>query len=159
MHSRFPGIMVAIAADAGSAAISAPTSGSAQTPESSAAPPAGLKTPWGEPDLQGIWTDETTTPLQRPAKYANQELFTEEQRAELDRIRATFPGRDTRAPRGSEQDVAGAYNNVWGGLKRTGKRTSMIIDPPDGHIPPVKPEAEKIARQDRDFRLALMRAT
>jgi len=35
-----------------------------------------LKTPWGEPDLQGIWTDETDTPLQRPAQYANQEFFT-----------------------------------------------------------------------------------
>ena len=48
------------------------------------APAAALKTPWGEPDLQGIWTDESDTPLQRPAKYANQEFFTEAQRAELD---------------------------------------------------------------------------
>ena len=45
--------------------------------------PTMLKTPWGEPDLQGIWTDETDTPLQRPARFANQEVFTEAQRAEL----------------------------------------------------------------------------
>ena len=51
-----------------------------------------LKTPWGEPDLQGIWTDETDTPLQRPPRYANQEFFTEEQRAELDKQRSRAAG-------------------------------------------------------------------
>ena len=51
------------------------------------APAAALKTPWGEPDLQGIWTDENDTPLQRPAKYANQEFFTPAQRAQLDEAR------------------------------------------------------------------------
>jgi hypothetical protein len=44
-----------------------------------------LETPWGEPDLQGIWTDEFDTPLQRPAKYASQEFFTEAQRQQLDK--------------------------------------------------------------------------
>ena len=46
------------------------------------------RTPWGEPDFQGIWTDETNTPLQRPARFANQEFFTEAQRAELDKQRS-----------------------------------------------------------------------
>ena len=54
---------------------------------------AALKTPWGEPDLQGIWTDEFDTPLQRSAKYADQEFFTEAQRAELDRVRSEILGR------------------------------------------------------------------
>ena len=71
---------------------------------------AVLKTPWGEPDLQGIWTDETDTPLQRPAKYANQEFFTEAQRAELDEQRAELFGRDPHGERGTELDVAGAYS-------------------------------------------------
>ena len=62
----------------------------------SAQAPASLKTPWGEPDLQGIWTDENDTPFQRSPKYANQELFTEAQRAEFDRIRSDMRGRDTR---------------------------------------------------------------
>src|SRR2546426_7670655 len=43
------------------------------------------KTPWGEPDLQGIWTNNYEIPLQRPARYANKEFFTDEERAELDR--------------------------------------------------------------------------
>ena len=159
MHSRFPGIMIAIAAAAGSAAISAPTSGSAQTPESSAAPPAGLKTPWGEPDLQGIWTDETTTPLQRPAKYADKESYTEAERAELDRVRTEVLGRERRAERGTERDVSGSYNNVFVSFKKTGARTSLIVDPPNGRLPPLTPEAQKMFAADRAFRLALLQST
>src|SRR5260221_13395350 len=59
-----------------------------------------LKTPWGEPDLQGIWTDESDTPLQRPAKYAAQEVFTAAQRAELDEARAAVVARPRRAEPG-----------------------------------------------------------
>jgi len=65
-----------------------------------------LKTPWGEPDLQGLWTDETDTPLQRPAKYADQEFFTETQRAGLDVQRAALGGKDNRAERGTELDAS-----------------------------------------------------
>src|SRR5215471_6909283 len=127
-------------------------------PAASVEAPA-LKTPWGEPDLQGIWTDETDTPFQRSPKYANQEFFTEAQRVEFDRVRSELRGRDERGDVGSERDVAGSYNAVWGGRKRTGARTSMIVDPPDGRIPSLTPEAEKVAAADRDFRLTLMRAT
>src|ERR1700674_2026209 len=108
-----------------------------QPPTASVKSPAAapvLKTPWGEPDLQGIWTDETDTPFQRSPKYANQEFFTDAQRAEFDIQRSTLRGRDARGERGSELDVAGAYNAAWGGRKRTGRRTSMIVDPPDGRI-------------------------
>jgi hypothetical protein len=71
---------------------------SAQAPAASvAAPASALKTPWGEPDLQGIWTAEFDTPLQRLAKYADQEFFTEAQRAELDKERAATL--DDREPR------------------------------------------------------------
>jgi len=118
-----------------------------------------LKTPWGEPDLQGIWTVEYDTPLQRSSRFANLEFFTEAQRAELDRLRSQIRGRDMRGERGSETDVAGAYNDVFGAMKRTGKRTSAIVDPPDGRIPSMTPEAQRIVAEDRAFRLALMRAT
>jgi len=130
-----------------------------RTPSEAATAAPVVKTAWGEPDLQGIWTDETSTPLQRPAKYANQEFFTDEQRADLDKQRAASLGRDKRGERGSELDVSGAYNAEFGSVKRTGKRTSMIVDPPDGRIPPLTPEAEKIAAGDRDFRMALLQST
>jgi len=127
--------------------------------QTSAQGPAALKTAWGEPDLQGIWTVEYDTPLQRSPRFANQESFSEEQRAEFDRVRSQNRGRDERGARGSELDVAGAYNDEFGAMKRTGKRTSALIDPPNGRIPPTTPEAQKIAATDRELRLALMQAT
>jgi hypothetical protein len=126
------------------------------TPSTSA---AALKTPWGEPDLQGIWMDESDTPLQRSPKYANQEFFTESQRAELDKERAALLGRDKRVERGTELDVAGAYNAAFMSIKHTGVRTSLIVDPPNGRIPPLTPEAQKRAAAEREFRLALLQAT
>jgi len=163
---KFSGSMIMAAmATAAGVAISAPTTASAQAPETSGAAPAvaplqtQLKTPWGEPDLQGIWTDETTTPLQRPAKYANQESFTEAERAELDRVRSDVLSRERRAERGTERDVSGSYNNVFVSFKRVGTRTSLIVDPPNGRIPPPTPEAAKIAAAEREFRLALLQAT
>ncbi len=120
---------------------------------------AALKTPWGEPDLQGIWTDETDTPLQRSPKYANQEFFTAAQREELDQERSALLRRDRRVERGTELDVAGAYNALFMTQKRTGARTSMIVDPPNGRMPPLTPEATKIAAAEREFRVALLQST
>jgi hypothetical protein len=68
-------------------------------------------------------------------------------------------GRDRRVERGTELDVAGAYNAVFISVKRTGRRTSMIIDPPDGRIPSVTPEFKKLMADDRAFRLALLQST
>jgi hypothetical protein len=124
----------------------------------SEAPPTPL-TPWGEPDLQGIWTVESDTPLQRSPKYANQEFFTAAQREELDKERAAQLGRDRRVARGTELDVAGAYNAVFMSKKRTGERTSLIVDPPDGRIPALTPQAQKLVAADAAFRLALLQAT
>ena len=128
-------------------------------PARSASPAQGLKTGWGDPDLQGIWTDDYQTPLQRPAKYANKAEFTDEERAELDRQRASILRRNQRVEIGTERDVAGAYNAVFQSIKHTGKRTSLIVDPPDGRIPALTPEAKQRADTDRQFRLALLQAT
>jgi hypothetical protein len=154
-------LTVAIAAAAAGALVSAPvTRASAQAPAASVTPPApALTTPWGEPDLQGIWTDETDTPLQRSPRYASQEFFTSAQRAELDRERSALLRRDRRVERGTELDVAGAYNALFFSQKRTGARTSMIVDPANGRMPPLTPEAQKTAGADREFRLALLQAT
>src|SRR6266567_3753851 len=118
-----------------------------------------LKTPWGEPDLQGIWTDETETPLQRPAKYANQEFFTEAQRAELNKARLDMLSRDRRSERGTEADVSGAYNTEFLSVKRVGARTSLIVAPATGRIPSLTPAAQKIGAAERDFRLAMLQST
>jgi hypothetical protein len=117
------------------------------------------KTAWGEPDLQGIWTDQFQTPLQRIPKYANQEFFSDQERVELDKQRSAIPRRDQRVERGSERDVAGAYNAVFQSVKPTGRRTSLVVDPPDGRIPPLTPDAMKRNEVERDYRLALLQPT
>jgi hypothetical protein len=155
MCERFSGSMMVVAITAAAAAISMSAGPTAAQVPSAAAPVPGPKTAWGEPDLQGIWTDEFDTPLQRPARYANQEFFTEAQRADLDKQRSALLGR-----RATDRDLAGAYNlAVFLSTKRTGARTSRIVDPPDGRIPPLTPEAQKVAAADRAFRLALLQAT
>jgi hypothetical protein len=153
---RFTGLIITIAiAAAGSMA-----STRAQAPAGSAAVPgATLKTPWGEPDLQGIWTAEDDIPFQRPPKYGDQEFFTEAQRAELDQARAEMLAHERRAERGTERDVSGSYNSVFVSVKRVGVRTSLIVDPPNGRIPSLTPEAQKLAATEREFRLALLRST
>jgi hypothetical protein len=159
MRKRLSGSVIGLAAVAAAAAtISvAVERTSGQTKAGSA---AVLKTPWGEPDLQGIWTDETDTPLQRLAKYADQEFFTAEQRAELDRERAELLGTErNRYERGTARDVAGAYNSAFASFRRTGLRTSLIVDPPNGRIPPLTAEAQKTAAADHEFRLMLVQAT
>jgi hypothetical protein len=161
MRERFSGSMMTVAIAATMIMVLI-ARGSAQGPTASIETPApapALKTPWGEPDLQGIWTDETDTLLQRPARYADQEFFTEAQRSELDRVRSEVLGRDRRAERGTELDVGGAYNSVFISWKRVGTRTSLIVDPPNGRVPPLTPEAQKIAAAEREFRLALLQAT
>src|SRR5258707_12833109 len=137
-------VTVTLAA-AAAAALSLPLAMAQAPVKSGAAQDSVVKTPWGEPDLQGIWTDETDTPLQRSPKYANQEFFTAAQREELDKERLALLGRDKRVERGTELDVAGAYNAVCMSMKRTGARTSMIADPPNGRIPLLVPEAAKMA--------------
>ena len=117
------------------------------------------ETPWGEPDLQGIWADVYQTPMERPAQYAGNEFFTDEQRADLDAERAGLLRRDARVERGTERDVAGAYNSVFQSVRPTGRRTSLVVDPPDGRIPLVTPEAQERNRVQREYRLALLQAT
>src|SRR5438477_8656867 len=133
----------AIAAVAFSAVVTIPRT-------SAQAPAPALKMSWGEPDLQGIWTDEFDTPLQRPPRFANQEFFTEAQRAELDKVRSEILGRFA-----TEREINGAYNAAtFFSTKRTGARTSKIVDPPNGRLPPLTAEAQKTAAAEREFRLA-----
>jgi hypothetical protein len=129
--------------------------------QATTAAPGGpaLKTPWGEPDLQGIWTRLYDVPMQRPPKYKDQEFFTEQQIAELDKIRGARPGNETRSVRGTEQDLAGAYNYVFLTRRYTGRRTSLVVDPPDGRIPPLTPAVQQRNRELRELMLAHLEAT
>jgi hypothetical protein len=154
MRHRFPVPMLTVAIAAVTVGLAAPASITAAAAEAPA-----LKTPWGEPDLQGIWTDEFDTPLQRPLRYGSQEFLTPAQQADLDRQRTMHYGGDPRQERGSAVDVGGAYSTAFLTIKHAGPRTSLIVDPPNGRIPPLTPEAERAAAADRAFQLALLQST
>ena len=159
MRESFSGSMIGIAIAAAAVGLAVSVLPIQAQVASATEQAAAARTPWGDPDLQGIWTDETDTPLQRSPKYGDQEFFTEAQRADLDRQRANMQGRERRAERGSIADVAGAYNDVFTPKKRTGLRTSRIVDPPNGRLPAPMPEAQKGAAAERAFRVGLLQAT
>jgi hypothetical protein len=137
--------------------------------------PATIDTAWGEADLQGIWYAFEDVPLQRPAEYAGREFLTEEEFAaklkrpawlarvaEGTRDPSKRQGRDRRQERGSQEDVSGAYNAVFTPGRdhiRPSRRTSLIVDPPDGQIPPMTPEAQKRIAAFQDFQEMLVEGT
>lgn len=98
------------------------------------------RTPWGHPDLQGIWNNGTATPLERPAALADREFLTEEEWAARSKEAAT---RAERRPDDPDADLALAYDNVWWDRGAPLKRTSLIIDPANGRLPPLTPEGQK----------------
>jgi hypothetical protein len=109
------------------------------------------RTPWGDPDLQGIYNYATSTPLQRPRQLGEKQVLNEDEAADLQEQLAENLTRDRRDG-GAEADVSRAYNDHWMDPKRllltADKRTSLIVDPPDGRLPPrvqrpVTPEQEK----------------
>ena len=122
-----------------------------------------LKTPWGEPDLQGIWTRDVDIPLERPARYATQEFLSDAERRELDRQISDIIKRDSteeRRARGTERDVNSEFTQEPFTIHLpVGRRTSLIVDPPDGRIPRLTPEAQKARDAFRQFQLALLQPT
>src|SRR5947209_8283263 len=119
-----------------------PTVLAAQTPFRTYTPP---KTAWGDPDLQGIFTNATITPFERPAEFAGKAFLTENEIAELE-ARAAKSHAD-QPPRKGE---TGTYNEFWDehGTKAVStRRSSLIIDPPDGQIPPLTEMARKLVAE------------
>jgi hypothetical protein len=97
------------------------------------------RTAWGDPDLQGRWTNSTTTPLERPSDLAAKEALKPEERAARD---AAAAGGNEPPPRPGD---TGAYNSFWMEAGKASSRPSLILDPPDGKLPPLTPEAQKRA--------------
>ncbi len=162
--------LAAVTATAVFAITCAETTVVAQAPAgSSATNPTGKtssvpKTPWGKPDLQGIWSGEgIIVPFQRPKEFGNRQLMTEaeHQKAVEDLAKRNERiGRDNRNGRGTEKDVARAYNDLWFDKPNgVSYRTSQIIDPPDGRMPALTPEAQARINKQRDYLVALLQGT
>src|ERR1044072_7519418 len=112
------------------------------------------RTPWGEPDLQGTYSNRTITPFERPANVNGREFFTKEEVAALE-SRAQQGGGDEGRTKGSRQDVERAYNDFWWdrGTKVTTPRTSLVVEPADGKVP-AQTEAAKLRAADEGRRPA-----
>ena len=107
------------------------------------------RTPWGEPDLQGTYSNRTITPFERPATVGGREFFTAEEAAALEK-RAQEQSGDEGRSKGTRGDVERAYNDFWWdrGTKVTSLRTSLVVDPSDGKVPALTVEAQKRAADE-----------
>jgi len=120
-----------------------PTSGTAARPWTTP------RTPWGEPDLQGAYSNRTITPFERPANVGGREFFTKQEMAALE-SQAQQSGGDEARNKGTVADVARAYNDFWWdrGTKATTARTSLVVDPPNGLVPALTEDAKKRAEDE-----------
>jgi hypothetical protein len=114
------------------------------------------RTPDGHPDLQGIWTNVTRTPLERPDEFREKPYLTEAEASAFEKRIRTQGNRDRRDG-DAETDVARAYNELFFdqgeklGQIRGRIPSSIIIDPPDGRIPPLAPEAQARLERNRAY--------
>ena len=139
--------LTAIAIAAAASAFSLPVL-ARQAPAAAVKRPAAPKawtstrTPWGDPDLQGVWNDATSTPLQRPDNRVGKDVLSDDEAAKFEEELAFGLTRDRRDG-GAEVDVNRAYNEHWMDARRlkitADRRTSLIVDPPDGRLPPLVP--------------------
>jgi hypothetical protein len=108
------------------------------------------RTPWGDPDLQGVWSIATITPFERPGALAGKQVLTEEEAAELERTDLTANNQDRRDGAGTDADLARAYNDFWwdrGTKVAPTRQTSLVVDPPDGRVPALTAEGQKRATE------------
>jgi hypothetical protein len=125
----------------------------AQTPSAKPATPAAKsktwmmpRTPDGQPDLQGYWTSLSFTPMERPAKYGNREFLTDEEMAEVFKagVQHSYEFTYANSAETPVYDSTVYALGAWQNGVTPNRRTSLVVDPPDGRIPPLTPEGRKI---------------
>ena len=129
-------------ASVGGQAPTPPQPATAQNPPKKAAtrwtPP---RTAWGDPDLRGTWNNGTITPLERARGAGEKQLLSQEEEAEANEQEDT---RAEKRPTDRAQDVELAYDQVWWDRGRSIGRTSLVVDPKDGRLPPLTPEGQAL---------------
>ena len=149
MGSRFLALLGALAITVAVASLaSAPVAGqapSAATNTTSTAQRTQKWTPprtaWGRPDLQGIWNNATTTPLERPDKFSGKTVLSDEELSQLTEEVGRLRNTDQAPPQGDP----GTYNEFWWERGKPINQTSLILDPPDGKLPALTPDGQKRA--------------
>ena len=131
MSHRVHAVMLALVIPA----LLLPAAAAGQAADAGSAP----VTPWGHPDLQGLWTNKTTTPLERPADLAGKAELSDEEWA----LRNPEAGLSDDRPSG---DPVGFYNDYWLEQGELSKATSLIVEPPDGRLPQATPSEQELQR-------------
>ena len=129
----------------GIAVVSVATAAAQSASDTTGRHAAAPATPWGDPDLQGIWHSSGATPMERPDQFQGRETLSDEEVAE---IRGQTEARNDELARAQAQRTqaggnVGAYNNFWMERGSRSNRTSMLVDPPDGRFPPLTPAGQK----------------
>ena len=122
------------------------------------------RTGWGAPDLQGVWDFRTITPLERPERLGDRAFLTEEEAANLEQevvdrnvelaTRAARRTTVTESVDRGEEGAPGFYNNFWldRGTRTVGtRRTSLIVDPPNGRLPEMSPAGRERTTARREY--------
>ncbi len=104
------------------------------------------RTPWGDPDLRGIWpiNDQAELPVNRPEQYGNRFFKTEEEMAKENERAEEL---ETRYQREEQEDSIGTGH--WIEYLAGQRRTSMLVEPANGQLPPMTPEAQKLYEAGR----------
>jgi hypothetical protein len=120
------------------------------TPAAGQTTGAPARTPWGHPDLQGTWNFNTNTPLERAPEMGTRRLLTDAELAA--REEAAKRALVDTPPRDGDP---GTYNRFWTDQPRADRRTSMIVDPPDGRLPPLTAAAQTYQAELKESRRAV----
>ena len=126
----------------------APLTAAGQTTDASTTP----RTSWDAPDLRGLWDFRTLTPLQRPAQMKGKEFLSDEEAATFEAQILEARNKDRREDLPAFLDIEYAYNDFWwdyGSNITDDRRTALIVDPPNGRIPPLTPAAREKIRAPR----------
>lgn len=102
---------------------------------------AGPRTAWGDPDLQGVWNFASNIPLNRPEELGERQLLSEEEAAA--RQEGILQARDNQDNSPARAGSTGTYNRFWTDTPRPSRQASLVIDPPDGQVPPLTPAAQR----------------
>src|SRR5688572_15169549 len=126
--------------------LSIPVIAQAQTATRPYTPP---KTPWGDPDIQGIWPGNVGVPLQRRPELGERTTLTDEEFAQRETQAAAQAKADAQSVSTSDTRVGIGPPSYWTERGRPTRQTSLIIDPPNGRLPALTPEAEKYRKEAR----------
>jgi len=116
----------------------------AMTQPSSARPWTPPKTPWGDPDLQGIWPGNMGVPLQRAKNLGERTELTDEEFAQREAQSKRAAAADAVEFAPKDERVGIGPPSYWTERGKPTRQASLIIDPPDGRLPPMTPEAKAI---------------